>query len=296
MRIEELKLRTRCGRCGAIGHWAKECNNPPDEKGKRFAAGGKTGASAKAMSTSSGASQKSGGSQQSWYVAAGGASDEFVNLLSFQCGGCHTSIGQSEETSRVEKIPGLEDKSDSEPDLRGSAQGLVEVAVERTDVERPFKDEKLVALFVGLTTSPTMAVVDTAAQDGLIGSVALERLKEGLASFGLQCVWTGGQAKAHGVGGQAKVLGIIAIPLGIGQTSGVLEATVVEGDVPLLLPIKMLRQLRSIIDLDRLELQFVELCKSVPLTVLPSGHVAIEIFQFGPRGFELRGGMHGPYC
>lgn len=296
MKIEELKLRTRCGRCGAVGHWAKECNNPPDEKGRRFQPGGKSGASAKAMSTSSGASQKSGASQQSWYVAAGGGSTEFVNLLSFQCGGFHTKLGSSKEANKVVRNPELEDKSDSEPDLRGLAQGFVEMAVERPEnVGQSFKVEEPVALFVGLTTSPTMAVVDTAAQDGLIGNVALERLKEGLASFGLQCIWTGRQAKAHGVGGQAKVLGIIAIPLGIGHTSGVLEATVVEGDVPLLLPIKMLRQLRTIIDLDRLELQFVELCKSVPLSVLPSGHVAVEIFQFGPRGFELRGGMHGPY-
>ena len=33
---------------------------------------------------------------------------------------------------------------------------------------------------VGLMTSPTMAVVDIAAQDGLIGSIALSRLKEEL--------------------------------------------------------------------------------------------------------------------
>ena len=36
--IEELKLRTRCGRCGMIGHWAKECVNPPDQRGQQRSA------------------------------------------------------------------------------------------------------------------------------------------------------------------------------------------------------------------------------------------------------------------
>ena len=99
------------------------------------------------------------------------------------------------------------------------------------------------AQFTGLTTSPTMAVVDTAAQDGLNGAAALERLKERHAQCGLTVVWTGRQAKAHGVGGQATVLGIVAIPLGVAGKTGILEATVVTGEVPLLLPVKMLRSL-----------------------------------------------------
>ena len=140
--------------------------------------------------------------------------------------------------------------------------------------------------FVGLTTAPCLGVVGTAAQDGLIGSKALERLKEQLSNCGLQVKWTGKQAKAHGVGGQAKVLGIIAIPLGIAGSSGILEATVVEGEIPLLLPIKMLRQLRAVIDLEQSCLKFSGMEKSVPLIALPSGHVAIEIFQFGESGFR----------
>ena len=87
-------------------------------------------------------------------------------------------------------------------------------------------------------------------------------------------------------GGQAKVLGIIAIPLGIAGSSGILEATVVEGEIPLLLPIKMSRQLRAVIDLEQLCLKFSGMEKSMPLIVLLSGHVAIEIFQFGDSGFR----------
>jgi len=44
--------------------------------------------------------------------------------------------------------------------------------------------------------------------------------------------------------------------------------------------------LRAVIDLEQSCLKFSGMEKSVPLIVLPSGHVAIEIFQFGDSGFR----------
>ena len=299
VRVEELKLRTRCGRCGQVGHWAKECVNEPDEKGKKFAArhapSGQKGSSA-ASSTSQ---RSTSTTQQSWYVAAGGVcgSNEVEQSFTFVCRGDHTPRGSNEEFNMgfCKEVFGecvkvnssdYEDKSESSPDLKGVVSF---VDCEAADIEERSKVEPLeqIGLFVGLTTTPTMAVVDTAAQDGLIGTSALERLKEQLEWHGLQIAWTGRQAKAHGIGGQAKVIGIAAIPLGIAGTSGVLEATVVEGEIPLLLPIKMLRHLRAVIDLSSGCVQFHELHKTVPLFILPSGHIAIEVCQFG-KVFHFR--------
>lgn len=140
--------------------------------------------------------------------------------------------------------------------------------------------------FVGLMTNPTMAVVDIAAQDGLIGSIALSRLKEELRQGGLKVAWIPHKrAQAHGVGGAAKIVGSAPIPLGIHGTSGVLEVTVVEGDIPLLLPVKLLRELQATIDIFKGKLHFECLQVTVDLQTLPRGHIAIDVLSFGERGF-----------
>jgi hypothetical protein len=51
--IEELKLRTRCGRCGLIGHWAKECTNAPDQRGQQRSSAQASTASSKVSSAPS---------------------------------------------------------------------------------------------------------------------------------------------------------------------------------------------------------------------------------------------------
>ena len=241
--IEELKLRTRCGRCGLVGHWARECTNQPDARGKQFAAAmAKTSATSVAPSVTSAKTSSSTASQQSWYVSTGDVNVFDVSFC-FLCGGKHTGFQQFDLEVHDGVFLANQDKVFGVHELKGSRHFVSPPVENSCSVQHQMQLSAV--WFVGLTTCPTLAVVDTAAQDGLIGSVALERLKERLAKFGLQVVQTQKQARAHGVGGAAKVLGIVAVPLGIAQTSGVLEVTVVEGEIPLLLPIKMLQQLHA---------------------------------------------------
>eukprot|EP00435_Cladocopium_sp_Y103_P071079 s134_g36.t1 len=272
--IEQLKLRTRCAKCGTVGHWARECKAPPDERRSAHS----TSSQSTGSKPASGASTTGG---QSWYVASPGSC--FLNVLSnssfsiCECGvdSTHLSTG---DTVGVHSIAMPQEVSCGNPHMKGLGVVLSKGSKETTSVAASY--------FVGLTTSPSMAVVDTAAQDGLIGSVALRRLKEELKQFGLRVAWLPHKkARAHGVGGAANVLGSAAIPLGIQGNSGVLEVTVVEGDVPLLLPIKLLRELQASIDIPQSCMHLHRLQVTVELHSLLSGHLAMEVLRFGDQGF-----------
>ena len=174
--IDVLKLRTKCAKCGQIGHWAKECTNEPDGKGK-------------SRTPSEGTSPKSG----------------FFEVVSMEGGSSshafHLTLGQCLQHARAG----------------------------RRSPDPPFS---------GITTQSTMGIVDTAAQGGLIGLPALERLQEALKEHQLKVNWTGKQAQARGIGGSAKVCGVVEIPVGIAGVNGLIEATVVEEEVPFLNPLR----------------------------------------------------------
>lgn len=77
--IEQLKLRTRCARCGAVGHWAKECKAGED----------RARASTPASSTKSVAQSSSASGGQSWYVSSDAGSLQSLGnvCFCFECGG-----------------------------------------------------------------------------------------------------------------------------------------------------------------------------------------------------------------
>ena len=280
--IEQLKLRTRCSRCGTIGHWAKECQNPPDQRGRQFQQQQSSAASSKAASMASSKPSTTSGQSQSWYVAADaqGVSQEVENesFVSW-CGGFHTEPWRGSSERNVVSFG--QDETRLHQHLKG--QGLWFGLFDRSWAEKC--SDGCNYFFVGLTTSPTSAVVDTAAQDGLVGRAALNRLKQQLECRGLKVVWTDKKARAQGVGGPAKVIGTAAIPVGLAGSTGILEATVVDSDVPLLLPVKLLKNLRAVIDVDGERMHFQALNQTVSLHTLPSGHIAVDILEFGPNGY-----------
>ena len=149
--ISMLKLRTKCAKCGQTGHWAAECVNPPD--GYRKPGGPATGATA---SQTGGPS--STGSKVGFYQASGdGGSTTFWEK--------RPTLGdfiRASRDTRCSREPGSE---------RESAGASRETQVPHVIQTQPDLS------FSGVTAQSHHGIVDSAAQDGVIGKVALERLK-----------------------------------------------------------------------------------------------------------------------
>ena len=66
-----------------------------------------------------------------------------------------------------------------------------------------------------------------------------------------------------------------------------LETTVVQGDVPLLLPVRLLKALNVTIDLKGMYMKLQDHGVVVPLHEMPSGHVTVNIFSFSAGRFHV---------
>eukprot|EP00435_Cladocopium_sp_Y103_P038583 s3836_g10.t1 len=236
---EHLKLRTRCWRCHQVGHISSECTNKP--------VGGESSNSSKTSSQSGSAvSSKSG----------------FFVTTAEEGAVANSSVSQTKESSSFWLHSFVEQQRAK---TRFEASEIKEDYRVRPGFHNP--------TFCGIVTQGFEGVVDTAAEGSLIGTRALFDLECHLKEHGLRCQWTPKQSAAKGVGGSAVVKGVILIPLGIGGISGVLETTVVEGDVPLLLPIRLLKALEAAINIPKrtlkLESHGIEVC----MRELHSGHM-----------------------
>ena len=141
--------------------------------------------------------------------------------------------------------------------------------------------------FFGIAIRAEEGIVDTAAEAGLVGLFAYERLEKELQKFGLKPKWTEKQATAKGVGGEANAVGVVLIPLGIGKIDGILEATVVREDVPLLLPVSLIKMLKACLDFDKFTFTIPDHEIVLPMHEMKSGHVTIGITEFSEGPFHV---------
>ena len=142
--------------------------------------------------------------------------------------------------------------------------------------------------FATVSETPGRALVDTAAQHGLIGRETREQLEQHLlANFGMKVRRSGEDGgTVRGVCGAEERTPIAYVPIGIGGCSGLLRVQIVPGPVPCLIPAYLLTDTGSIIDMVGLTLFHTKLGVTQQMYRRSTGHVEICITEYG-RGFSM---------
>ena len=86
-----------------------------------------------------------------------------------------------------------------------------------------------------------------------------------------------------------KPIGVVYVPVGLAGCNGIIRFTVVEQDVPPLLPVGIMRTLQASLDLtdDGNKVIFRQFGGESSLRTLQSGHTVIRADQFDPDGWQL---------
>ena len=141
------------------------------------------------------------------------------------------------------------------------------------------------SIFAGIKVKGSQAIVDTAAEDAVIGTEALKALQLELAQHGLQVlkVETERQVPCAGIGGEATAAGVVDVPTSIAGLHGVLRFSVLNDTVqfqtPPLLPISYLEAVGALLDFKNDRYNTAD-GYSAAMVRLPSGHRVIDILNF----------------
>ena len=152
---------------------------------------------------------------------------------------------------------------------------------------------RVVHVYAGVSCRPMEALVDTAAEDAVIGERAMQRLRKELQTKGLQPLPVGSGVPfpgAGGIGGPAQVVAMLEVPVGVAQVNGVLRFTVLkdseDSETPPLLPIKYLESVGAILDFSQ-DVYRTQLGPETSMRRLPSEHRATNILEFDSAGWDL---------
>ena len=153
--------------------------------------------------------------------------------------------------------------------------------------------EKQFSVFFGVQIQGHEAVVDTPAEEAVIGSSAMPKLRESLAHFGLQPVQApGATVTCAGIGGSAKIVGVFDMPLWVAKTNGLIRVTEISNEgpftTPFLLPISYIELATSwfnswhkqrAVYIEKRQQQL----NSTPMRRAPSGHRTISVLDFAGK-------------
>ena len=140
-------------------------------------------------------------------------------------------------------------------------------------------------VFAGIRVKGFEAIVDTAAEDAVIGEGALRLLQKELALHGLQTVSANlpsSQVPCAGIGGHAVLKELVDVPIAVAGVQGILRFNVLKDTsmaTPPLLPISFLEVIGANIDLVEDKL-FTKDGGEAAMTRLPSGHRTVDIMRF----------------
>ena len=147
-----------------------------------------------------------------------------------------------------------------------------------------FSKEHL-SIFAGIKVKGSQAIVDTAAEDAVIGTEALKVLQLELAQHGLQVlkVESERQVPCAGIGGEATAAGVVDVPTSIAGLHGVLRFSVLNDtaqfQTPPLLPISYLEAVGALLDFKNDRYATAD-GYSAAMVRLLSGHRVIDILNF----------------
>ena len=255
--ISELMSRTRCHQCKQVGHWARNCPNRRGTQPGRAAGGNKP------------LSSSSGPTAAMFFVDPPAESQ-------------HGFFAQTGSTSAVEQY-----MTSCEPSVL-QAFAIPPLPSATTQAQN-HNDTYLSCNYATSNEQPGRALIDTAAQHGLVGRETLSKMDQHLQqNFGIKVQHsTEDGGTVRGVCGVEEKTPIAYIPVGIAGYSGQLRVQIVPGSVPCLVPAYLLTDLGSVIDMSSMRVYHTHLSCMQYMLQRSSGHVEVSLTEFGQKGFKV---------